>query len=82
MKIFVRCPNCGHIVYTEHYKTVLAISQVLADPQLICSKCKLLFNRAYLFCCNLKTSDDCDTCEYKFVCLSDRLEDAVEGIDK
>jgi len=66
MKIFVKCCNCGHVVYTER-KEILSM---ISARNFSCSDCNLSLTRASLLICSDDFGKYCDVCEFRFYCFS------------
>jgi len=74
MRIFVKCPYCGHIVYTD--KVVPLLGLLLGKDKYTCKDCGNVLDFVPMYLCSRLLGDSCDKCEFRFRCYSKR--DAVE----
>lgn len=65
MKIFVKCLNCGYVVYTHRYEVFS-----LLGNDMTCSDCKQPLNFVNVLLCGKDKGGYCDACQFRFQCFS------------
>ena len=77
MRAFVKCPFCGHIVYTD--KVVPLLSLLLSKNKYTCKECGNILDFIPIYLCSRLLGDFCDKCEFRFRCYSKRDVTEEEG---
>ncbi len=68
MKVFVRCPSCRHVVFTDHVLPLMTL--VLGKERYTCKECGEVLDFIPTYVCARTLSDKCDSCEFRFTCYS------------
>ncbi len=74
MRVFVRCPTCKHLVFTD--KVLPLMSLLLGKEKYTCKECGAVLDFVTASFCSRQLSDVCDKCEFRFQCYS--IRDAVQ----
>lgn len=78
MRVFIKCPFCGFVLYTKHTPFV----DVLTKKSVKCNRCGLILDCISIFMCNKPYDDDyCDSCDFRFKCFTS-IPIEEEGLTK
>lgn len=75
IRLFIKCKRCGHVAYTKH----APLLSLIASSHTACSGCSHSLNYAEVLVCTRGTTDDCGSCEHRFLCFTSKpLEDVID----
>ena len=79
MKIFIKCGNCGSVIYTKRCEV---FSLMLDGNIKVCSACKQKLDFATALICGRSKGEACELCDYRFQCFTlQPVEADFDGLD-
>ena len=74
MNIFVKCLECGYVVYTTRREVFN-----LLGGDTYCKECNHALNLVDILVCSRPRGDWCNNCPFRFQCFS---SEPIDGLDK
>ena len=65
MRIFVKCLECGHVIYTERREVF-----TLLGGDFTCAQCEKHLDYVDVTLCSKFFGDWCNNCQYRFQCFA------------